>query len=53
MQAKPASIEITGKVQTMIEQQGGLELILDKKEFDPNFVFGNPSPVRSILFSIH
>ena len=26
--------------------QGGLELILDKKEFDANFTFGNPKPVN-------
>lgn len=28
--------------------QGGLELILDKKDFDANFSFGNPVPVSLI-----
>jgi hypothetical protein len=51
--ATPASFEITSKVQRMIEMQGGLELVIDKKDFDPNFTFGNPKPVVSLSFSSH
>lgn len=47
---EPRSIDITKKVQRIGEQQGGLVLKLDRKSFDPNFVFGNPLPgVKKLL----
>ena len=46
--AEPCCIDITKKVQRIAEQQGGLILRLDRKTFDPNFVFGNPLPVCTI-----
>lgn len=47
--ATPAHIDITNKVQRIVEMQGGLEFILNKKEFDPNFTFGNPRKVKTFL----
>lgn len=45
-EATPAFIDITNKVQRIVEMQGGLELIISKKDFDPNFTFGNPRKVE-------
>ena len=44
-EAEPAYIDITNKVQRMVEMQGGLEFVLNKRDFDPNFTFGNPRKV--------
>jgi hypothetical protein len=47
---EPKCIDVTKKVQRIGEQQGGLVLKLDRKTFDPNFVFGNPLPgVKKLL----
>lgn len=47
---EPCCVDITKKVQRIGEQQGGLVVKLDRKTFDPNFVFGNPLPgVKKLL----
>lgn len=50
LEATPICVDVSKKVQRLAEQQGGLILKLDRKTFDPNFVFGNPLPgVKKLL----
>ena len=37
-------IDVTTKMQKLVDMQGGLSFRLDNKTFDPNVIFGNPSP---------
>ena len=37
-------IDITKKMQTLCDKQGGMSLTLNHHQFDPNAMFGNPTP---------
>jgi hypothetical protein len=45
-------IDITTKLQTMVDQQGGMSFILNRETFDPNKAFGNPTPFGVKLLEI-
>ena len=39
---EPTFVDVTKKMKTLVDLQGGMSFVLDRHKFDPNNVFGNP-----------